>query len=340
MVASQQFTPKMAGSFADIALGNVVREFPNKLDHVMSSAGDVRRPRELHPVFYGSFDWHSCVHMHWLLARVRRIFPELPQSNAIERLFDAHLTPQNVGAECAYLARRESRGFERTYGWAWLLELATELRRGDDAESRRWASTLAPLADAFVLRYVEYLPRQQYPLRAGVHPNSAFGILFALDHARQVGHATLESLCVERARHWFADDRDAPVVWEPSGADFFSPALVEAELMRRVLPQLEFAGWLDRFLPRLAHRQPVTLFAPAQVSDRTDPFIVHLDGLNFSRAWCFRGIASSLPASDPRVAILREAGSVHVEAGMKGLADGDYMGEHWLATFATLAMTQ
>ena len=245
-----------------------------------------------------------------------------------------------MAAECAYLARPESRGFERTYGWAWLLELATELGRGADAESRRWAVTLKPLADAFISRYVDYLPRQQYPLRAGVHPNSAFGILFALDHARQVGHAALESLCVERARHWFANDRDAPVAWEPSGADFLSPALIEAELMRRVLPQLEFAAWLDGFLPRLAQREPATLFTPAQVSDRTDPFIVHLDGLNFSRAWCFYGIASSLPVSDPRTAILREAGFVHVDAGLKGLADGDYMGEHWLATFATLALSQ
>jgi Protein of unknown function (DUF2891) len=340
MPTSQNFTPTIAALFADIALGNVVREFPNKLDHVMGSVGDVQRPRDLHPVFYGSFDWHSCVHMHWLLARVRRISPDLPQGKAIEGLFDAHLTPQSVAAECAYLARPESRGFERTYGWAWLLELATELGRGTDAESRRWAVTLKPLADAFVSRYVEYVPRQQYPLRAGVHPNSAFGILFALDHARQAGHAALESVCVERARIWFASDRDAPVAWEPSGADFLSPVLVEAELMRRVLPQLEFAEWLHGFLPRLVQREPATLFTPAQVSDRTDPFIVHLDGLNFSRAWCFRGIASSLPESDSRAAILREAGSLHVAAGMKGLTDGDYMGEHWLATFATLAMTQ
>ena len=333
-------TRKLAASFADIALANVVREFPNKMDHVMGAAGDVRRPRDLHPAFYGSFDWHSCVHMHWLLARVRRIFPDLPQRRAIEALFDEHLTPSNIAAECAYLARPASRSFERTYGWAWLLELATELRRGADAEARRWAATLQPLADAFVLRYVEYLPSQQYPLRAGFHPNSAFGILFALDHTRAAGGAVLEALCVERARTWFAGDRDAPVSWEPSGADFFSPALIEAELMRRVLPQPEFAAWLEAFLPGLVRREPASLFTPAQVTDRTDPFIVHLDGLNFSRAWCLRGIASALPASDPRATILRDACAVHLEAGMAGLAGGDYMGEHWLATFATLALTQ
>jgi hypothetical protein len=336
----ESLTPECAASFADIALANVVREFPNKLDHVMSSADDVQRPRDLHPAFYGSFDWHSCVHMHWLLARVRRLHPGLPQRGTIDSLFDAHLTPANIAAECAYLARPASRGFERTYGWAWLLELATELRRSDDAGSRRWAAAVAPLADAFVRRYRDYLPRQQLPLRGGVHSNSAFGLVFALDHARAAGEAALEALCVERARTWFAADRSAPAAWEPSGADFLSPVLIEAELMRRVLPPQEFAAWLDGFLPDLGTREPATLFTPAEVSDRTDPFIVHLDGLNFSRAWCLRGIASALADSDARAAILRDAGALHLAAGMRGLSGGDYMGEHWLATFATLASTQ
>jgi hypothetical protein len=337
---SMTLASECAESFAAIALANVVREFPNKLDHVMGSADDVRRPRELHPAFYGSFDWHSCVHMHWLLARVRRLFPTLPQRGAIAALFDAHITPGNIAVECAYLARPGSRGFERTYGWAWLLELATEFKRGDDAGSRRWAATLQPLADAFVRRYLDYLPRQHQPLRAGVHSNSAFGLVFALDHARAAGEAALEALCLERARTWFGGDRAAPAAWEPSGADFLSPVLIEAELMRRVLPPPEFAAWLDGFLPGLSAREPATLFTPAEVADRTDPFIVHLDGLNFSRAWCLRGIASSLAAADPRVAILRNAAAIHLAAGMRGMAGGDYMGEHWLATFATLAATQ
>jgi hypothetical protein len=340
MSVTLAFTPECAASFADIALANVVREFPNKLDHVMGAADDVRRPRDLHPAFYGSFDWHSCVHMHWLLARVRRLHPGLPQHRAIEALFDVHFTAANIAAECAYLARPASRGFERTYGWAWLLELATELRRADDAGSRRWATALGPLADAFVQRYLDYLPRQHHPLRAGVHSNSAFGLVFALDHARAAGLASLEALCLERARTWFAADRDAPAAWEPSGADFLSPVLIEADLMRRVLPSAAFAAWLDGFLPGLAAREPVTLFTPAEVADRTDPFIVHLDGLNFSRAWCLRGMASALAVADPRAAILRDAGAVHVAAGMRGLAGGDYMGDHWLATFATLASTQ
>jgi len=336
----QSLSLERATTFADIALANVVREFPNKLDHVMGAAEDVRAPRDLHPVFYGSFDWHSCVHMHWLLARVRRLHPGLPQRGAIAALFDAHFAPDNIAVECAYLARPASRGFERTYGWAWLLELATELRRGEDAGSRRWAAALAPLADAFVRRYLDYLPRQHHPLRAGVHSNSAFGLVFALDHARAAGETALEALCIERARTWFGADRAAPAAWEPSGADFLSPVLIEAELMRRVLPPREFSGWLDGFLPGLGAREPATMFTPAEVSDRTDPFIVHLDGLNFSRAWCLRGIASSLADSDPRAAILRNAAAIHLTAGMRGLAGGDYMGEHWLATFATLASTQ
>jgi hypothetical protein len=340
MIVFPTLTPERAASFADIALANVVREFPNKLDHVMGSADDARRPRDLHPAFYGSFDWHSCVHMHWLLARVRRLFPGLRQRGAIDALFDTHLAPANIAAECAYLVRPASCGFERTYGWAWLLELATELHRGTDAESRRWATTLEPLARAFVRRYLDYLPRQHHPLRAGLHPNSAFGLTFALDHARAVGETSLETLCVERARTWFGGDRDAPAAWEPSGTDFLSPSLIEAELMRRVLPQPEFAAWLDGFLPVLGRREPATLFTPAEVADRSDPFIVHLDGLNFSRAWCLRGIASALAGSDPRVPLLRDAAAAHVKAGELGLAGGDYMGEHWLATFATLASTQ
>jgi Protein of unknown function (DUF2891) len=333
-------TPELAASFADIALANVVREFPNKLDHVMGGTPDAQPPRTLHPAFYGSFDWHSCVHMHWLLARVRRLFPHLPRHQDMGLIFDTHLMADNIAAECAYLERPESRAFERTYGWAWLLEFAHELRRGTDPASQRWASAIAPLARAFARRYIEYLPRQHYPLRTGVHPNSAFGLLFALDYARAAGDGMLEALCVERARTWFGADRDVPAAWEPSGTDFFSPALIEAELMRRIFAREEYTEWLGEYLPGLARREPTSLFTPARVTDRTDPFIVHLDGLNLARAWCFRGIASALSAADPRGAILREASAVHLAAGMAGLSGNDYMGEHWLATFATLALTQ
>jgi hypothetical protein len=340
MAAIATLTASLAASFAQIALANVVREYPSKPDHVLGCPDDVRSPRALHPAFYGSFDWHSCVHMHWLLARMRRLSPELPQQDAVTELFDRHLTPANIGQECAYLERPESRSFERTYGWAWLLELAHELRRADDAGAQRWAAALTPLADAIVRRYLDYLPLQRYALRVGLHANSAFGLLFALDYARAVNESPLEALCMDTARQWFGNDRNAPAGWEPSGADFLSPALVEADLMQRVLAPPAFADWLDGFLPGLAQREPATLFAPTVVDDRSDPFIVHLDGLNLSRAWSFRGIAAALPVDDPRGSALREAAATHLAAGIKGLASGEYVGEHWLATFATLALTR
>jgi hypothetical protein len=320
-------TAELASSFARTALANVAREYPAKLDHVLGDCDDVRGPRALHPAFYGSFDWHSCVHMHWTLARVRRLQPSLPERAAIDDVFDAHFTVRNVEAECDYLARPESAAFERTYGWAWLLELARELIE------ERWSRVLAPLADAFVVRYLDYLPRQRYPLRHGLHPNSAFGLAFAIDYADATRHAGLRAACTDAAMRWFAHDRDAPVQWEPSGIDFLSPVLMEADLMRRVLATDEFARWLDAFLPGGCTLAPVT------VDDRSDGYIVHLDGLNLSRAWCMQGIARALPARDPRGAALRASAATHLAAGMQGLASADYVGAHWLATFATLALT-
>jgi len=316
-------TTEFAGELARTALANVTREYPGKPDHVLASDADLRPPREWHPAFYGSFDWHSCVHMHWLLARVYRLQPSLPENAHIGAVFDRHLTKANIATECAYLARPESSAFERTYGWAWLLALATEL------SDTRWRALINPLAHAIVDRYLDYLPRQRYPLRNGHHTNSAFGLAFAIDF----GDASLNAACTDAAMRWFVDDRNAPIAWEPSGADFLSPALMEAELMRRVLTPDQFASWFDQFLPGLP------LPSPAIVDDRSDGYIVHLDGLNLSRAWCMRGIASALPAHDSRAAMLRESAQTHLEAGLVGLASGDYAGEHWLATFATLALT-
>jgi hypothetical protein len=328
-----------AARFADLALANIAREYPNKQDHVLGSATDVKPSRRLHPAFYGSFDWHSCVHMHWLLVHVRRQFPALPQCPAIDALLDRHLTPVAIAAECAYLAEPGTQSFERTYGWAWLLKLAEELTVSGDDDARRWAATLAPLAQAFVARYLAYLPKQDYPIRYGIHPNSAFGLAFALDYARRAGLRELEALCVGKAHAWYGGDREAPAAWEPSGADFLSPALMEADLMRRVVAVPEFAVWLSSFLPGLARRVPATLFAAVAVSDRTDPHIVHLDGLNLSRAWCLRGIAGALPAGDPRVAVAQDAAAAHLAAGLAGLDSADYLGSHWLASFAALALS-
>ena len=330
---------KTATSFARIALANVVREFPNKLDHVLEDASEARTPRMLHPSFYGSYDWHSCVHMHWLLACVLHRYPDGDAAAAIGELFDHHFAPDAIAGELAYLERPSTESFERTYGWAWLLKLATELAQGQGDGFARWSSAIAPLAQAFVGRYLRYLPRAQYPLRYGVHNNSAFGLAFAIDYARASRHAALEALCIATARRWYVDDQDAPAAWEPSGADFLSPVLMEADLMSRVLDRATFADWLRAFLPGLNSMQPRTLFAPAQVSDRSDPQIVHLDGLNLSRAWNFSGIAKTLAPADPRRPTLQRAAGEHLQAGMTGLASGDYLGQHWLATFAMLALT-
>lgn len=331
--------PALASRFASIALDNVVREYPNKLDHVMDGDADVASPRALHPAFYGSYDWHSCVHMHWLLARLLRIAGDLPQADAVARTFDSHFSREAIAGEVRYLQRASTQTFERTYGWAWLLKLAEELGRGSDERFRDWQANLAPLAQGFVARYLDWLPRAAHPLRIGMHVNTAFGLAFALDYAHAAGEEPLASACEAKALDWYANDRDYPAAWEPSGADFFSPALIEADLMRRVLAADAFADWLGAFLPRLADGLPTSLFEPTVPTDRSDGQIVHLDGLNLSRAWCFAGIAAALPPADPRVLVAQQARDAHLAAGLQGVASGDYMGEHWLASFAALALT-
>ena len=330
----------LASRFATIALANVVREYPGKPDHVLGGDADLLPPRVLHPAFYGSYDWHSCVHMHWLLVHVRRLHPELPPRADIDAVLDRHLALDAIAAECAYLRRPEAAAFERPYGWTWLLKLAHELARSDDADARRWAAHLGPLARAFVDRYLVWLPKADYPVRYGMHSNSAFGLLFALDYARHAGEAALAAAIEAKAHAWFGADREAPVAWEPSGFDFLSPALVEAELMRRVLDGGAFGDWLEGFLPGMRRRAPATLFVPVAVSDRADAHIVHLDGLNLSRAWCFRGIASSLPGADPRATAAREAAAAHLAAGLAEVDGADYVGSHWLASFAALALSE
>jgi hypothetical protein len=320
-------TPEIAARFAGIALGHVVREYPHKLDHVMDGPEDVLGPRALHPIFYGSFDWHSCVHGWWLLLRLRRLFPQLPAGRRIEALAGDTFTPEKGAGELAYLDRAYSGGFERPYGWGWLLALHAEAKRADDSA---WAEALAPLAGAFAERFAAYLGKLTYPIRTGTHFNSAFAMILALDLADEA----LEGAIRLRAAQWFSEDR-AYHGWEPGGDDFLSGGLVEALLMRRILPHGEFAGWLDGFLPDLAAGEPRSLFTPAHVSDRSDGKIAHLDGLNLSRAWCWRGIADALP---PELAELaRRTADEHLDASLPHVA-GDYMGEHWLATFALLAL--
>jgi Protein of unknown function (DUF2891) len=327
-------TPVLAGRLMAVALGHVTREYPNKLDQVLSGPDDLRSPRTLHPIFYGSFDWHSCVHAYWLLARLSRRYPSVPEAAQVRALFAAAFTPDNVAAERAYLARPASRGFERPYGWAWLLMLAAELQ-AQDATSP-WATALRPLAQVFAQRFLEFLPKATYPVRSGVHSSSAFALALALAYAQACRDAALAQMVADTAHRWFHNDADCPA-WEPGGEDFLSPCLIEAECMRRVLAPADFAPWFDRFLPRLARGEPNTLFQPVSVSDRSDGRIAHLDGLNLSRAWCWSRLAATLAPADPRRAIMQGAAARHLEAGLPHLA-GDYMGEHWLATFALLAL--
>lgn len=321
-----------ASRFAAAALGHVTREYPNKMDHVVSGPGDVQGPRALHPIFFGSFDWHSCVHGWWTLFTLVRLYPDMPEAAAIRALADELFTPENVAVETAYLDRPGSRGFERPYGWAWLLMLAAELERHES----RHAETLRPLSQAFATRFRDFLPLAGYPVRVGTHYNTAFALRLTLDYAAQVGDSAVAALCLDRARLWHSGDR-ACQAWEPSQDEFLSPALMEAALMRRALAPAAFAVWFDAFLPQLSERQPATLFQPASVSDRSDGKIAHLDGLNLSRAWCWREIAIALPSGDPRRAIALEAAGTHLDAALPHVT-GDYMGEHWLASFALLAL--
>jgi hypothetical protein len=329
-MSSHRLTPEIAARFAEIALGHVRQEYPHKLDHVMDGPEDVLGPRALHPIFHGSFDWHSCVHGYWLLLRVRRLFPELPVARRIEDLADEMLTPAKVAGELDYLARAYTGGFERPYGWAWLLALHREASLADRQD---WAQALQPLAQPFADRFVGYLPKLTYPIRTGTHFNTAFALILALEWAEEY-HEPLTALIRLRAASWFGEDWNCPG-WEPGGDDFLSSALVEALCMKRVLSAEKFATWLGGFLPHLAAGEPRSLFTPATVSDRSDGKIAHLDGFNLSRAWCWRGLADALEPALAEKA--RATADAHLDASLPHVA-GDYMGEHWLATFALLAL--
>jgi hypothetical protein len=327
-------TLAQASHYARQALQNIEKEYPNKPADVLNGDKDIRAPRLMHPAFYGSYDWHSSVHGHWLLVRLLRQFPQLPEREAVRATLAKHLSAKNLQVEADYFAQPGRKSFERTYGWAWLLKLAEELHGWDDADARSWYGNLRPLVTVIVQQYRAFLPKQTYPIRSGVHPNTAFGLAFALDYARAVGDKIFQDLLVERSRTYFGHDRSLPATWEPDGADFFSPSLMEVDLMRRVFTTAEFVTWLRQALPDLEAGKPQTLFVPATVTDRTDPQLVHLDGLNLSRAWCLRNLAAALPLHHPAHPSLVQSAKRHAEAALRHVASGDYAGEHWLASFA------
>jgi len=330
-----KLTPAMAEKFADLALAHVSREYPNIMQHVMAGPEDIIGPRAAHPIFFGSYDWHSCVHGYWLLARLLRRSPDLSAAKKIETLFEERFTAQTVAAEVAYLGRPNARGFERLYGWAWLLALQTELDRHRGGAGERAANGLRPLAKAFAERFRQFLPLADYPVRTGVHSSTAFALRLAADYA-EPNQPVLYALMREKVIAWYGGDFGAQA-WEPGQDDFLSPTLMEAECMRRFMAPDDFRAWFARFLPEASQSKPATLFDPVRVSDRSDGKIAHLDGLNFSRAWCWRSIAEALGEGDPVAPMAREAAERHLNASLPHVA-GDYMGEHWLATFALLAL--
>jgi Protein of unknown function (DUF2891) len=328
-----------AARFAELALACVAQEYPNKISHVMSSDEDARPPRALTPAFYGCYDWHSAVHGHWLLARLARTYPEAPFAAAARAALARAMTPANMSGERRYLEGEGRVAFERPYGLAWLLQLAAELMEWDSADARAWSVSLAPLADAAAARIGSWLPKLTAPIRVGVHDQTAFAFGLILDWARTAGNREMEDLLTSRSLDFYRTDRDCPVRYEPSGHDFLSPCLAEADLMRRILPAERFAAWLDGFLPDLPRDGSGGWMVPAVVTDPGDPHIAHLDGLNLSRAWMLEGIAAALPPGDTRRTSLASMAAAHRRSGLAAVTGAHYEGGHWLGTFAVYLTT-
>ena len=330
---------RVAARFAALALACVQKEYPNKITHVLNSADDVKAPHELTPAFYGCYDWHSSVHGHWLLARLVRTFPKAAFTNDALAALKTNLTPARIAGEVAYFNATGRESFERPYGLAWLLQLGAELRETQTTDAAALSSALKPLEAAVVARVMAWLPKLAYPIREGEHPQTAFALGLILDYARGTDPA-LEALIVAKVREFHLEDRDCPINYEPSGQDFLSPCIAEADLMRRVLPPAQFATWLTTFLPRLPTTNSAAWLPVGVVTDRTDGKLAHLDGLNLSRAWMLEGIAAGLPAGDRRRHALKAAAETHAASGLAAVTGEHYAGGHWLGSFATYLTTR
>ncbi|MGH8282995.1 MAG: DUF2891 domain-containing protein [Gammaproteobacteria bacterium] len=326
--------------FARMVLGNIRREYPNYIMHMLDGDADALTPRKLHPAFYGSYDWHSSVHSHWLLVRLLRLFPDADFAVEACGALDTHLTPANIAAECHYFEAPHRAGFERPYGLAWLLQLTTELHEWQTAEARKWRAALAPLEMLAVRRFSEWLPKLSHPIRSGEHANTAFALGLVYDYAHSTRYAALETLVKTRCREFYLADSHAPLAYEPSGHDFLSPVLAEADLMRRILPQKEFTSWLTEFLPQIPANEGTRWLPPASSRDPADGKLAHLDGLNLSRAWMLEGIVAALSDSDPHRSELSAAARTHAEAGLAAVTDEHYEGSHWLPSFAVYLLTR
>jgi len=339
--AAGSLDPSAAARFAALALTCLHQEYPNHISHTLNSAADARPPHELTPAFYGCLDWHSDVHGHWLLVRLLRLFPQAPFASQGRAALAQSFTPQNISGEIAYLHGAGRASFERPYGLAWLLRLAMELQRWDDADARRWSAILAPLESEVAAQLEAWLPKLHYPIRIGEHDQTAFSFGLVWDWATARGDARMRSLLSDGAERFYRHDRACPLAYEPSGEDFLSPCLAEADFMRRVLAPVDFSHWLTGFLPQLtaassgaAARARVPWLSPAVVTDRADPKLAHIDGLNLSRAWMLQGIAHALPALDPRRSSLLRAAAEHADASLPAVTGEHYEGGHWLGTYA------
>ncbi|MCC4212266.1 DUF2891 domain-containing protein [Leeuwenhoekiella parthenopeia] len=327
-----QLNLDQANNLAQLPLACVNQEYPNKLSQTLGEAGDLKEPSVLHPAFYGCFDWHSAVHGHWSMVYLLKTFPDLAEAETLKAYFKEHLTEENIEAEVAYFNGEHNKSYERTYGWAWLLKLAEELHTWDDPMARELEQNLQPLTDLLVERYEEFLPKLNYPIRVGEHPNTAFGLSFAYEYAETVQDTTFQNLIAARAKDFYNTDENCPMSWEPGGTDFLSPCLEELNIMRLVLPEAEFLAWADAFLPDLKNTDYE--LAVGEVSDRTDGKLVHLDGVNFSRAWNLYALAKQYP----QYAHLKQTADKHLNYSLPNVVGDDYEGGHWLGSFALYAL--
>ena len=323
---------EQANRLSKLPLNCMFTQYPNKLGQTLGGEEDLRSPKSLHPAFYGCFDWHSSVHGHWSLVSLLKQYPEIENAAQIKKDLLKNISKENIIKEVQYFKGKHNKIYERTYGWAWLLKLAEELNSWDDPLARQLESNLQPLTKLIVDKYIEFLPKLNYPIRVGEHPNTAFGMSFAWDYANTTGNITLKELIEKRSKFFYMDDVSCPMSWEPGGYDFLSPCLEEAALMLRVLPKNEYKKWLSLFLPQLSDKNYALV--PGIVSDRTDGKLVHLDGVNFSRAWCLNTIANKYPTYKH----LKKNAVEHIIYSLPNIVDGNYEGGHWLGSFAIYAL--
>jgi hypothetical protein len=331
----QSITKEQYSGFAQMALNCIQKEYPNKTGHVMDDEDDVLAPRQMHPAFYGCFDWHSSVHGHWMLTALIKHVPDLPEAEEIRRKLSENITQKNIAGEIGYFSEKTNRSFERTYGWAWLMKLGEELYTWDDPQAQELYNILEPLIDTIAAKYIDFLPKLTYPNRTGEHPNTAFGMSFAWDWAKATGHEELSRLIEERSINYYSKDVNCPVGYEPGGFDFISPCLAEADMMGRVLNREAFKYWVQDFLPELTTDKSCAILKPAIVTDRSDGKLVHLDGLNLFKAWSLYRISGYFDEESP---LLRESANHLLYSTFPNIFSGEYSGEHWLASFAIYAI--